>query len=211
MEEMMQKIIIKEELVVQRHHVPLISEKEKVTVPKHFVAHPWYHGLDNDSFMYSIHNIVKDEVPTQLVEEPSANMMCMFDEFSYWDSLPKCDQYDDDHEAEIDVDYSKQPTTHHWQEEDQLQLRYDNHPLHNNHDNDEEDAEKFKVRERSLPLCFSYFQFLRGNCKQVVNGREGECSDQLGEDASVDVEAVLSPELQHFTYSNFQIPNESLA
>jgi hypothetical protein len=66
MEEMMQKINIKDELVVQRHHVPLISEKEKVNVPKHFASHPWYHGLDNDSFMYSIHDVVKDEAPSQL-------------------------------------------------------------------------------------------------------------------------------------------------
>jgi hypothetical protein len=66
----------------------LISEKEKVIVPKHFAAHPWYHGLDNDSFMYSIHNIVEDEVPTHLVEEPSADMMCMFDDFSYWIIYP---------------------------------------------------------------------------------------------------------------------------
>ena len=57
---------------------------------------------------------------------------------------------------------------------------------------------------------FLFFQFLRGNCKQVVNSREGEFSDQLGEDVSVDVEAILNPELQHFTYSDFQIPNESL-
>jgi hypothetical protein len=67
-----------------------------------------------DYFMYSIHNIVKDEAPTQLAEEPSADMMCMFDDFYYWDNLPKCDQYDDDHEAEIDVDCSKQPTACRW-------------------------------------------------------------------------------------------------
>jgi hypothetical protein len=55
-------------------------------------------------------------------------------------------------------------------------------PLHNSHDSDEEEAENFRVREKSLPLCFSSFQFLRRNCKQVVNSREGEFSDQLGED-----------------------------
>ena len=50
------------ELDVQGNHVPLVTEKERVTVPKHFATHPWYHGLDNDCFMYSIHNVVKDEV-----------------------------------------------------------------------------------------------------------------------------------------------------
>jgi hypothetical protein len=112
MEEMMQRINKKDEFAIQRHHVPLTSKKEKVTVPKHFVVHPWYHGLDNDSFMYSIHNTVKDEVPTHLVEDPSADMMCMFDDFSYLDNLPKYDQYDDDHEAEIEVDCSKKSPTY---------------------------------------------------------------------------------------------------
>jgi hypothetical protein len=82
MEKLMQKINIKEELVVQRHHGPLISEKESVTVPKHVAAHPWYHGLNNDSFMYSIHSTVKDEAPSQLVEEQPADMMCMFNGIS---------------------------------------------------------------------------------------------------------------------------------
>jgi hypothetical protein len=210
MEEMMQRINRKDELVVQRHHVPLISEKENVIVPKHFVVHPWYHGLDNDSFMYSIHNTVKDEAPSQLAEEQPADMMCMFDDIPYLDNLPKYDQYDDDHEAEIDVDCSKQSATCCWQEKDHLQFRYDNQPLHNSHDSDEEETKNFRVREKSLPLCFSSFQFLRGNCKQVVNSREGEFSDQLGEDVIVDVEVVLNPELQPFTYFDFQISDERL-
>jgi hypothetical protein len=149
MEKMLQRINRKDELVVQRHQVPLISEKEKVIVPKHFVAHPWYHGLDNDSFMYSIHNTVKDEVPSQFTEEQPADMMCMLDEISYSDNLSKCYQYDDDHEAEIDVECSKKSIACRWQEEDQLQIRYDNHPLHNNHDNDEENAENLRLK---MPL-----------------------------------------------------------
>jgi hypothetical protein len=69
MEEMLHRIIIREKLVVQRHHVSLVAEQERVIVPKHFTAHPWYHGLENDYFMYSIHNTVKYETPTRLVEE----------------------------------------------------------------------------------------------------------------------------------------------
>jgi hypothetical protein len=71
MEEMMQRINRKDEIATQRHHVAMISEKEKVVVPKHFVVHPWYHGLDNDSLMYSIHHTVKDEVQNQRVVEDS--------------------------------------------------------------------------------------------------------------------------------------------
>jgi hypothetical protein len=106
---MMQRISRKEELVVQRPHVPLVPEKTKINVPKHFAAHPWYHGLDNDCFMYSIHNIVKDETPTQLAEEQSTDMMCMFDDISYIDNYPSM-IIDDDYVAEIDVDCSKKST-----------------------------------------------------------------------------------------------------
>ena len=120
MEEMLHRIITRQKCVVQRHHVPLISKKQNIIVPKHLVAYPWYHGLDNDYFMYSIHNTVKDEVPSQLTEEQPADMMCMLDEISYLDNLPKCYQYDDDHEAEIDVNCSQKSTACHWQEEDQL-------------------------------------------------------------------------------------------
>jgi hypothetical protein len=39
-------------------------------------------------------------------------------------------------------------------------LKYDNQPVYINHDDNEENAENFKVSEKSLPLCSS-FQFLR--------------------------------------------------
>jgi hypothetical protein len=47
-------------------------------------------------------------------------MMCMFGDIPYLDYLPKCDQYDDDHEAEIEVECSEKPTACNWQEEDHL-------------------------------------------------------------------------------------------
>jgi hypothetical protein len=46
MKEMMPKFIMGNEIVFQRHHVPLVMKKERVTIPKHFAAHPWYHGLE---------------------------------------------------------------------------------------------------------------------------------------------------------------------
>ena len=61
-----------------------------------------------------------------------------------------------------------------------------------------------------MPLCFSSFQFLRENCKQIVNSREGECSGQSVEDAIDDMEVVVNPELQPLTYIDFQTPNEIL-
>jgi len=55
MEEMMQKIIIKDKLVVQKHHAPLIAKEEEVVDPNHFAANLSYHRLENDCFMYLIH------------------------------------------------------------------------------------------------------------------------------------------------------------
>jgi hypothetical protein len=75
------------ELSFQGNHASLVTDKERVTIPKHFAAHPWYHGLENDCFMYSIHNIVKEGTPTQLVEETSTDMMCMIDDISFMDDL----------------------------------------------------------------------------------------------------------------------------
>jgi len=40
MEEMMQNIIMRDEFVVQKHHVILIVEEEKVIGPNHFAANP---------------------------------------------------------------------------------------------------------------------------------------------------------------------------
>ena len=115
MEEMLHNIIIREKLDVQRHHVLLITEKERVIVPKHFAAHPWYHGLENDCLMYSIHNLVKDETQTQLSKEQPIDMKCMFDEFSFMDDLPKYDNYDEDYTK---VNSSKPSATYCWEEED---------------------------------------------------------------------------------------------
>lgn len=39
MKEIMQKIIMRDELAVQKHHVPFFVEKERVTVPKHVVVY----------------------------------------------------------------------------------------------------------------------------------------------------------------------------
>ena len=72
--------------------------------------------------MYSIHNVVKDETPTHLVEDPSANMLCMLGDILFTDDLTKNDQYDEDY---INMDFPKQPTTYCWEGEDQLQFKDD--------------------------------------------------------------------------------------
>jgi hypothetical protein len=210
MEKMMQKINRKEELAVQRHHVPLVSEEESVTAPKHVAAHPGYYSLTNDSFMYSIHGTVKDESPSRLVEEQPADMMCMFDDIPYLDCPPKWDQYDDDHEAEIEVDCTEKSTACHWQEEDHLPFRCDNQPLHNSHDSDGKETENLRVSESTLPIFFSSLQFLQRNSRPVVNNEDFNVSDQSVDETINDIEAVLNPESQHLPSFNFQILDEGL-
>ena len=109
--------------------------------------------------MYSLHAMDKDETQNQLVEEQSVDLMCMLDDISYMDDLPKYDQYDDDY---IKGDSSKKSTTYFWEKEAYLQqLKYENQPMHINHDNNEENEENSQVSERSLPLCLASFKFLR--------------------------------------------------
>jgi len=82
--------------------------------------------------------------------------------------------------------------------------------VHINYESNEESVENLRVSGKSLPLCFSSFQFLRENCKQVVSSRDGECSNESVEDVNDDMEVVLAPKLNPLSYFEFQIPDESL-
>jgi hypothetical protein len=61
-----------------------------------------------------------------------------------------------------------------------------------------------------LPLCFSSFQFLKGNSRLVENSEDRTFSDQSVEDSIKGMEAILNTESQPLTYFDFQIPDESL-
>jgi hypothetical protein len=172
-------------------------------VSKHFAAQPWYQGLDNDCFMYSIHNVVKDEIPTQLAEEPLTDMMCMFDDFPFMDDLPK---YDEDY---IQMDFPKKSAAYCWEEDDQLQFKQDSQSVHRNHDNKDQNAESLRVSVQTLPLCFSSFQFLRKISEQVVNSEEEKPSDEIVKDVIDDKEAISDPGLQSPSFSDFQSSGEN--
>jgi hypothetical protein len=65
--EVMHNISRREELVVRKPYVPLMPERTKINVPKIFPIQPQYFDPPNDYFMYSIHDIAKDEVQNQMV------------------------------------------------------------------------------------------------------------------------------------------------
>jgi hypothetical protein len=129
----------------------------------------------------------------------------MFDGISFMDDLPKYDKYDEDYTK---VNSSKPSAGYFWEEEDQLQLKYDNHPVHIDYENNEENEENLRVREKYLPLCFSSFKFLRENYTQTVNSRNGESSNESIEDVIDDMEVVLAPKLQPLNIIDFQTEDE---
>jgi hypothetical protein len=57
-----------------------------------------------------------------------------------------------------------------------LQLKYDNHPVHIDYENNEENEENLRVREKCLPLCFSSFKFLREKPEVVQSSKGKESS-----------------------------------
>jgi hypothetical protein len=81
-------------------------------------------------------------------------MMCMYDDISFMDDLPKYDKYDEDYTK---VNSSKPSAAYCWEEKDQLQLKYDSHHVHINYDSNKENAENLKVSGKYFPLCFSSF------------------------------------------------------
>jgi hypothetical protein len=78
--------------------------------------------------------------------------------------------------------------------------------LHNNHDSDEENAENLGVSGNTLPLCFSYFQFLKRNSRPVVNSEDKKFFDQPVEDAIVDMEA--DPKVKPLRFFEVQTSDE---
>lgn len=121
----MQKIIIRDEIAVQKHHVPPIAEEEEVVDPNHFATNLSYHRSENDCFIYSFMGIHENGFVDQSVEDQSGNLMFMFDVIPYIDELPKYDQYYDDYIVEIEAEYLRKSTTCCSEEKVQLQqLKY---------------------------------------------------------------------------------------
>lgn len=94
-EEMMQKIIMKFECFVQNHHDTFVSQKEDVDIHEQIPVNSNYHRSE-DIFI------------EQYVEEQSSDLMCMFDDITYFDDLPKYDQYNDNYDLQIQTNFREQ-------------------------------------------------------------------------------------------------------
>ena len=127
--EVMHMISRKEELVVQIPHVPLVPEKTNINVPKKFATHLGHPKIDNDCFMYYIHNTTKDEVQNQKEAGKSSATMYMIDDLAYRVSHLKYDYQEEYYK--VKAYYSKQPKLFPWEEQTQLsQCKDENQTLH---------------------------------------------------------------------------------
>ena len=83
-EEIMQRITMRDVFSVHNYHDPLIPENEEIASPKNFPANPSYHRSEN-GFV------------DQSEEKKSDNIMCMIGDITYIDDLPNFDQYDNNY------------------------------------------------------------------------------------------------------------------
>jgi len=89
-----------------------------------------------------------------------------------------------------------------------LQLKYENQPLHNNYDSNEENKKNLRLSGKSFPLCFSSFTFLRETYKKIVNSRDGYYSDESLGYVIDDIQSSLDPNLHPMSYINLQNEDE---
>ena len=102
-EEMKQKITMRDEIVVQDDHVSLIEEKQ-VSDLKHFPSYPSCHRCDNDYFIYALRDNKEINFIDQLAKERSVDPICILDDNTHFNYLPKYDKYDDDYVVKREAD-----------------------------------------------------------------------------------------------------------
>ena len=134
-------------------------------------------------------------------------MMCMFDDISFMDDLPKHDQYD---EEDIKMNFIEKLATYCWGEEDHLQSQHGSLSVHRKYDSNDRSAENLRVSGNTLPLSFSSFQFMKRNSRQVVNSEDIIFFDESVKDVIDDTWLVSDPKSQSLISLDFKIPYEIL-
>lgn len=159
---MIQNITMRDEIFVQDEHVSLIEAKKVVDL-KHFLSYPSCHRSYNDYFMYALRDNKEINFIDQLAEERSVDLICMLDDITHFDDLPKYDKYDDEYVVKSEAKSSSQSSTcfQHFKEDSQL--------THVVYGSEEESVENLEVSEEYLPLCFTSFQFIRDNFHAIRN------------------------------------------
>jgi len=144
-----------EDLIWQDYHYPLVnilqpSIQEEIKNHEQISANSNYHRSE-------------DRFIKQCVEEKSADLMCVFDDITSFDDLPKYDQYDDNYVLQIQTNFTEQSETSFGKKEIRFhQLENNDQLVHFSYESEEENVENLEISEASLPLYFESFQFLKG-------------------------------------------------
>jgi len=126
-------------------HDTFVSQNEEVYNHKQIPVNLNYHKS-------------KDRVIEPYVERQSTDLMCMFDDITYFDDLPKYDQYDDNYVLQIQTNFTEQSETNLRNKEVQVhQLENSDQLVHFSYENEEESTENFGISEGTLPFCFASF------------------------------------------------------
>ena len=94
-EERMQKITMKDEFFAQNHHDIFIPQQEEIENHQQIPINSNYHRSE-------------DRFIKQYVERKSTDLMCMFDDITSFNDLPKYDQYDDNYVLQIQINFIDQ-------------------------------------------------------------------------------------------------------
>jgi hypothetical protein len=81
--------------------------------------------------------------------------------------------------------------------------------VHRNYNINDKSAENIRVSGNTIPLCFSSFQFLKRNSRQVVNSEDKKNFDESVKDVIDDMGPVLDPKSQSLISLDFQSPDGS--
>jgi len=76
--------------------------------------------------------------------------------------------------------------------------------VHSNYDINGQRTKNLKVSGNTLPLCFSSFQFLKRNSRQVVYSEDKKNSDESVKDVIDDMGPILDPKSQSLISLDFQ-------
>lgn len=89
---------MKDKILVQNHNDTFISQKEEVDSHEQILANSNYHRSE--------YRFIE-----QYAERQSPDLMCMFDDITSFNDLPKYDQYDDNYVLQIQTNFIEQSET----------------------------------------------------------------------------------------------------
>jgi len=183
---------------IQNHHNTFVSQKEEVENHEQIPVNSNYHKNE-------------DRAVEPYVERQSVDIMCMFDDITSFDDLPKYDQYDDNYVLQIQTNFTEKSEANLRNKEVQVQQPENSDQLvHFNYENEEESTNFFEISEGTLPFCFSLFQFIRDNYHAIRNQMSTSLDINCLEGNKIFVQDFSYLDLQHQNAIECQVAEEEL-